>query len=82
LAGIYPHRERRKKQSASNRAALALRKGICLRLGAPELLVLYIILSHIGSSALFAGGNIVVAAVLLVYMVKNRRFGQAEGRGG
>ena len=37
------------------------------------LLVFYTISVNIGSSAIFAAGNIIVEAILIVYLIKNRR---------
>lgn len=42
------------------------------------LLIFYIISVNIGSSLIFAAGNIIVESILLVYLIKNRREKQEE----
>ena len=45
------------------------------------LLSLYIVSIHIGSAILFAGGNIIVEVVLIIYCLKNRtNMKQENGR--
>ena len=75
LVSIYLYGNSRTKRKESIRTT-----GNRLRLGKDfvfvwvllALLVFYIVSVHMGSSIIFAAGNIIVEAILVVYLVKNR----------
>jgi len=76
LVSIYLYvSSRTKRRTGRPRGAGALRFGIdfmfvWILLG---LLVFYIVSIDIGSAAIFAAGNILVEALLIIYLLKNKK---------
>lgn len=75
VVSIYLYVNSRKKQAESNRAttsSVRLRKDFVFVWFLLGLLALYIVSIDRGSSILFAVGNIVVEAILIAYILKNK----------
>jgi Flp pilus assembly protein TadB len=76
MVSIYLYadsRTRRKESSQTTAGTAKLGKNFVFVWVLLGLLVFYIVSVNIGSSVIFAAGNIVVEAILIVYLVKNRR---------
>jgi len=76
LVSIYLYansRTRRKEGIRTMANRLKLGKDFAFVWVLIGLLVFYIVSVHIGSSIIFAAGNIIVEAILIVYLVKNKR---------
>jgi cobalamin synthase len=75
LVSIYLYvnsRARRKESSRTRANKLRLGKNFVFVWVLLGLLVFYIISVNIGSAVIFAMGNIIVEAILIVYLIKNR----------
>ena len=80
--GILLYMQSMKRQQKNNHVVTSISKTIqhfvfiWTLLG---LLILYIVSVDVGSSILFAAGNVVVEILLLVYLLKNKSEGTAQG---
>ena len=75
LISIYLYRNSRTKRKENSRTTsntVRLGKDFVFVWVLLCLLVFYIVSVNIGSAVVFAAGNIVVEAILIVYLVKNR----------
>jgi heme A synthase len=75
LVSIYLYAESRTRRKQSDRKmtkTVTLLKGFIFVWVLLGLLIFYIISVRIGSAAIFAAGNILVEALLIVYLIRNR----------
>jgi hypothetical protein len=78
VTGIYLYADssdKRKENSHIRWNLATLTKDFVFVLFLLGLLIFYIISVNIGSSTIFAVGNIIVEAMLIIYVVKNRQKG-------
>lgn len=76
IVGIYLYattRSRRRKSNQTTKNAGGLFKDFIFVWVLLGILVFYIFTINIGSSLIFAAGNILVEALLIVYLLKNRK---------
>ena len=75
LVSIYLYaksKTRRTENSSKKSSRFRVGKDFVFVLVLVALLIFYIISVYIGSSLIFAAGNIIVEAILIVYLIKNR----------
>jgi cobalamin synthase len=75
LVSIYLYassRARRREDKQTSKKATSLVKNFIFVWILLSLLVFYIISINIGSLVIFAAGNIIVEALLILYLIKNR----------
>lgn len=78
LVSIYLYantRARRKKSERATKNAISLMKNFVFVWVLLGLLIFYIVSIQIGSDMVFAAGNIFVEAILIVYLIKNKKTG-------
>jgi len=80
LVSIYLYRNSKTKRNENNRESGTIRLAkdfifVWVLLG---LLVFYIVSVNIGSSIIFAVGNIVVETILIIYLMKERKKPEQE----
>ena len=76
LVSIYLYantKTRREESKQASRNAVSLLGNFVFVWVLLGLLIFYIVSIQIGSAIIFAAGNILVEAVLIVYLVKNRK---------
>jgi amino acid transporter len=76
VVGIYLYAEsniKRKKKGEAKPSTVKLAKDFVFVWVLLGLLVFYIVSVNVGSPVFFAVGNIVVEAILIIYIVKNRQ---------
>jgi hypothetical protein len=76
LVSIYLYantKTRREKSKQASKNAISLLENFVFVWVLLGLLIFYIVSIQIGSAIIFAAGNIFVEAVLIVYLVKNRK---------
>jgi len=76
LVSIYLYastKTRREKSKQASRNAVSLLGNFVFVWVLLGLLIFYIVSIQIGSAIIFAAGNILVEAVLIVYLVRNRK---------
>jgi len=78
LVSIYLYantRARREKSERATKNAVSLMKNFVFVWVLLGLLIFYIVSIQIGSDMVFAAGNIFVEAILIVYLIKNKKTG-------
>jgi hypothetical protein len=76
LVSIYLYantRARREKSERATKNAISLMKNFVFVWVLLGLLIFYIVSIQIGSDIVFAAGNILVEAILIVYLIKNKK---------